>query len=73
MNSQIAKNFLILNPADKNLLRVKLSTTYYVIKNERQFTDYPDLLKLLAKNGIENFGSSYGNADAGAYSGDYIR
>ena len=25
-----------------------------------------------AKNGIENFGSSYGNADASAYFGDYI-
>ena len=25
-----------------------------------------------AKNGIENFGSSYGNTDASAYFGDYI-
>ena len=73
MNSQIAKSFLRLNPADKNSLRVKFNTTYYVIKKERPFTDYPDLLKLQAKNGIENFGSSYGNADAKAYFGDYIR
>ena len=72
MNSQIAKSFLRLNPADKNLLRVKFNTTYYVIKKERPFTDYPDLLKLQAKNGIQNFGSSYGNADARAYFGDYI-
>ena len=72
MNSQIAKSFLRLNPADKNLLRVKFNTTYYVIKKERPFTDYPDLLQLQAKNGIENFGSSYGNTDASAYFGDYI-
>ena len=72
MNLQIAKSFLRLNPADKNSPRVKFNTTYYVIKKERPFTDYPDLLKLQAKNGIENFGSSYGNADANAYFGDYI-
>ena len=72
MNSQIAKSFLRLNPADKNSLRVKFNTTYYVIKKERPFTDYLDLLKLHSKNGIENFGSSYGYADASAYFGDYI-
>ena len=36
--------------------RVKFNTTYYVIKKERPFIDYPNLLKLQAKNGIENFG-----------------
>ena len=71
MNSQIAKSFLRLNPADKNSPRVKFNTTYYVIKKKRPFTDYRDLLKLQAKNGIENFGSSYGDADASAYFGDY--
>ena len=35
MNSQIAKSFLRLNPADKNLLKVKFNTTYYIIKKER--------------------------------------
>ena len=54
MNLQIAKSFLRLNPADKNSLQVKFNTTYYIIKKERPFTDYPDLLKLQAKNGIEN-------------------
>ena len=72
MNSQTGKSFLRLNPADKNLVQVKFNTTYYVIKKKRPFTDYPDLLKLQAKNGIENLGSSYGNADASAYFGDYI-
>ena len=70
MNSQIAKSFLRLNPADKNSQQVKFNTTYYIIKKERPFTDYPDLLKLQAKNRIENFVSSYGNADASAYFGD---
>ena len=46
MNSQIVKSFWRLNPADKNALRVKFNTTYYVIKKERPFTGYPDLLKL---------------------------
>ena len=72
MNLQIAKSFLRLNPADKNSLQVKFNTTYYIIKKERPFTDYPDLLKLQAKIGIENFGSSYDNADASADFGDYI-
>ena len=72
MISQIAKSSWRLNSADKNLLRVKFNTTYYVIKKERPFTNYPDLLKLQAKKGIENFGSSYGNADGSAYFGDYI-
>ena len=58
MNSQIAKSFFKLNPADKNSLRLKFNTTYYIIKKERSFTVYPDLLKLQAKNGIENFSSS---------------
>ena len=52
MNSQIAKSFLRLNPVNKNSLWVKFNTTYYVIKKERPFTDYPDLLKSQAKNGI---------------------
>ena len=72
MNSQTGKSFLRSNPADKNSLRVKFNIIYYAIKKERSFTDYPDLLKLQAKKGIENFGSSYGNADASAYFGDYI-
>ena len=72
MNSQIAKSFLRVHPADKNSLRVKFNTTYYVIIKERPFTDYPDLLKLQAKNGIENFGSCYGNTDASAYFRAYI-
>ena len=46
MNSQIAKSFLRLNPADKKSLWVKFNTTYYVIIKERPFTNYPDLLKL---------------------------
>ena len=72
MNSQTGKSFLRLNPADKNSVQGKFNTTYYVIKKKRPFTDYPDLLKLQAKNGIENFSSSYGNADASAFFGDYI-
>ena len=41
MNSPLAKSFLRLNPADKDSLRVKFNTTYYILKKERPFTDYP--------------------------------
>ena len=71
MNSQIAKKFFEIKPCWHSL-QVKFNTTYYVTKKERPFTDYPDLLELQAKKGIENFGSSYGHADASAHFGYYI-
>ena len=72
MNSPPAKSFLNLNPADKDPLRVKFSTTYYILKKERPFTDYPDLLNLQTRNGISKLGHSYLTPDAAAYFADYI-
>ena len=46
MNSPLAKSFLRLNPADKDYLQAKFNTTYYILKKERPFTDYPNLLNL---------------------------
>ena len=72
MNSPLAKSFLRLNPADKDSLRVKFNTTYYVLKKERPFTDYPDLFNLQTRNGISKLGHSYSTPDAAAYFADYI-
>ena len=71
MNSPPAKSFLRLNPADTDSLRAKLNTTYYVLKKERPFTDYPDLLNLQIKNGISKLGASYSTPDVSVYFADY--
>ena len=72
MNSPLAKCFLRLNPADKDSLRVKFNTMYYILKKERPFTDYPDLHNLQTRNGISKLGHSYLTLDAAAYFADYI-
>ena len=72
MNSPLAKSFLRLNPAEKDSLQAKFNTTYYVLKKERPFTDYPDLLNLQTKNGISKLGASYSTPDASAYFAGYI-
>ena len=71
-NLPLAKRFLRLNPADKDSLWAKFNTTYYVLKKERPFTDYPDLLNLQIKKGISKLSASYSTTDACAYFADYI-
>ena len=72
MNSPLAKSFSRLNPADKDSLRAKFNTTYYVLKKERPLTDYPDVLNLQTKNEINKLGASYSTPNACAYFADYI-
>ena len=72
MNSPLAKSFLRLNPADKDSLRAKFNTMYYVLKRERPFTDYPDLLNLQTKNGIIKLCVSYSTLDESVYFAVYI-
>ena len=67
MNSPLAKNFLRLNSAYKESLQAKFNTKYYVLKNERPFTDYPDILNLQTKNQIIKLGASYSTLDASVY------
>ena len=67
MNSPLAKIFLRLNPADKESLQAKFNTKYYILKNERPFTDYPDILNLQTKNQIIKLGASYSTLDASVY------
>ena len=77
MNSSIAKSFLKLSNEDREGLRVKINTIYYLIKNERPYTDYPKLLELQAKNNVQELlknktKSAYATDDAGALFGDFI-
>ena len=39
-----------MSERDKKFLRVKFNCTYYLLKQERPFADYPELLKLHVKN-----------------------
>ena len=71
INLPLVKGFLRLNPADKDSLWAKFSTTYYALKKERSFADYPDLLNLQTKNGISKLGVSYSTLGASAYCADY--
>ena len=72
MNSPLAKSFLRLNPADKDYLQGKFNIMYYLLKKERLFTDYPDLLNLQMKNRISKLGVGYWTPDVSAYFTDYI-
>ena len=72
MNLPLTKSFLRLNPADKDSLQAKFNTTYFILKKERPFTDYPDLLNLYTKNGISKLGVSYSTPDGCAYFADSI-
>ena len=48
-----------MSERDKKFLRVKFNCTYYLLKQERPFADYPELLKLHVKNQGTSCGSSY--------------
>ena len=72
MNLGLAQSFLKLNPGDKESLRIKFNTTYYVLKEERPFTDYPDLFNLQNKNRFKKLSANYATPNASAYFADYI-
>ena len=44
---------------DRDNLRMKFNSVYYLLKQERPFSDYPQLLKLQTKNRVKPIGSSY--------------
>ena len=44
---------------DKKALVIKFNTAYYLTKNERPFSDYPELLELQEKNGVRDIGKAY--------------
>ena len=61
-----------MNPVDKDSLLAKFNTMYYVLKKERLFTEYPDLLNLQNKNRIIKLGVGDSTPGASGYFADYI-
>ena len=44
---------------DKKALVIKFNTAYYLAKNERPFSDCPEVLELQEKNGVRDIGKAY--------------
>ena len=58
-NSPIGRSFQKMCERDKDNLHMKFNSVYYLLKQERPFSDYPQLLKLQTKNRVKPIGSSY--------------
>ena len=50
---------------DKEILNSRFNTAYYLAKNERPYSDFPDLIARQEKNGVKR-SSRYCNERAGA-------
>ena len=57
---------------DRENMRVKFNSAYYLAKKECPFRDYPDLLELQKKNHVPKVDESYANTTAAAEFTDYI-
>ena len=55
----IGRNFKNMCTKDRESLRVKLNSAYYLAKHKKPFTDFPELLKLQSKNKVMYIGESY--------------
>ena len=55
----IEQNFKNMCMKDRESLRVKFNSAYYLAKQERPFSDFSELLKRQAKNNVMNIGESY--------------
>ena len=49
---------------DKEMMRTRFNSAYYLAKREHPFTDFPDLLVLNDKNKYPNIGRGYRNDNA---------
>ena len=58
-NTSIGTGLTKMASRDKEHLRIKFNSVYYLLKQERPFLDYPELLKLHLKNKGPEFGTSY--------------
>ena len=58
---------------DKKALVIKFNTAYYLAKNERLFSDYPELLKLQEKNEMRDIGKAQKCAKFTEYIAHVIR
>ena len=68
----IGKGLAKMAEKDRENMRVKFNSAYYLAKKERPFRDYPDLLNLQIKNSVPKFGESYAHDRAAAVFTDYI-
>lgn len=70
-NTPIGKSIMKMEERSKEVLRIRFNTAYYLAKNEKPFSDYPDLLALQEKNGVEKR-SGYRTDRAAAIFADFI-
>lgn len=55
----IGRSFKNMCAKDRESLRIKFNSAYYLAKRERPFSDSSDLLRLQSKNNVTNIGESY--------------
>ena len=53
------RSFKNMCAKDRESLKVKFNSAYYLAKRERPFSDSPDLLRLQSKNNVTNIGECY--------------
>ena len=71
-NSPIGCIFQKMCERDRDNLRMKFNLVYYLLKQERPFSDYPQLLKLQTKNRVKPIGSCYLHEQAAAMFAEVI-
>ena len=64
-STPIGRGLTKMTEEDKEILNSRFNTAYYLEKNERPYSDFPDLIALQEKNGVKQ-SSRYCNERAGA-------
>ena len=64
--SPIGRSLRAMSQRDKDQLTTKFNCVYYLLKRERPFVDYPELMKLHQKNKGPEKGTSYKTDPAAA-------
>ena len=54
----IGRSFKSMCAKDRQSIKVKFNSLYYLAKWERPFSDFPDLIRLQPKNNVTNIGES---------------
>lgn len=66
-SSPIGQGLAKMAETDKETMRVCFNTVYYLAKQERPFSDYPELLSLQQKNGVKKFESNNNDRATGNF------
>ena len=64
--SPIGRSLRVMSQRDKDQLTTKFNCVYYLLRRERPFVDYPELMKLHQKNKGPEIGTSYKTDPAAA-------